>query len=300
MNFLFAQNTITPLEAIHDPLLTNAGVSLWVKRDDLIHPDISGNKWRKLKYNFIEAERLQKKTLLTFGGAYSNHLYALAAAGNLGGFKTIGIVRGQELSENSSPGLAFCYRSGMKLVFIDREEYRLKDASPRVRQLAEQTNSFVVPEGGSNIHALKGVEELADEVCLQLKRGPDYFAVAAGTGGTAAGLLSAGQKVIAFSALKNGQFLKADIEKLLPPDTATAGGLLDLQTNYHFGGYARHTPALLKFMSEFEIRTSIPLEQVYTAKMFWGLYDLIAKGYFASGTRIVAVHTGGLQGRLPR
>nr|WP_295921107.1 pyridoxal-phosphate dependent enzyme [uncultured Dyadobacter sp.] len=285
----------TPLQRISNAEIEQAGVRVFVKRDDLIHPTVSGNKWRKLKYNLLHAQSIGKEAILTFGGAYSNHLYATAAAGNALGLRTIGIVRGQELEGNESRTLQFCQKEGMRLHFISRTEYRLRHTRSYNAALLEQFNDpYLIPEGGTTVLALKGVMEMVDEVEAQLGALPDCFATAAGTGGTAAGILSAGSDVLAFSALKGGDFLVNDIESLL--SDSGRRGELRLFTDYHFGGYAKWNDELLAFISSFRAAFGIQLEQVYTAKMFYGLFDLIRKEYFKPGTTIVAVHTGGLQG----
>ncbi len=290
------EQPVTPLQRIDDNVTRRAGITLWLKRDDLIHPDISGNKWRKLKYNIGEAVRQRAGTLLTFGGAFSNHLYAVAAAAKQCGFRAVGIVRGHELTESASPTLTFCHRAGMQLEFVTREAYRLKDQAPGIRKIIEETGAFVIPEGGSNPLALPGVAEMVYEIRAQSDSPPGYFAVAAGTGGTAAGILSTGSRLLAFPVLKNGQFLEEEISSLTGYSFPSSH--LRLETGYHFGGYAKHTPQLLQFLRDFEDRHGVPLEQVYTAKMLMGLYDLISRNAFRPGESIVAVHTGGLQGRL--
>lgn len=287
----------TPIQQLSNKMTEEAGVKLYIKRDDLIHPTVSGNKWRKLKYNLLEAKSQEYARILTFGGAFSNHLYAVAAAGSVLGFETIGIVRGEEVGDKPSLTLQFCQDQGMKLHFISREVYRQKDSHEFLQELALQfENPFIIPEGGTSEFALRGVAEMVPEVMKQLGEMPDYFAVAAGTGGTAAGLLSDGANVLAFSALKRGEFLKDDINALLKHHTRI--GTLELITNYHFGGYAKWNQQLIDFMNDFKRDFDIQLEQVYTAKMFFGLFDLIQKGHFKKGKTIVAVHTGGLQGLL--
>ncbi|MCE7061010.1 1-aminocyclopropane-1-carboxylate deaminase/D-cysteine desulfhydrase [Dyadobacter sp. CY343] len=286
----------TPLQELHDHLFEKAAVRLFVKRDDLIHPEVSGNKWRKLKYVLQDVLVCEKDTVLTFGGAYSNHLYALAAAGKELGLKTIGIVRGEKPEEESAT-LQFCRQKGMELHFVSREEYRLRDSAEYLSALESRFGApYIVPEGGTTTLALPGVAELVAEVEEQLPTVAVYYCVAAGTGGTAAGLLSAGADVVAFSALKGGDFLKADILDLTREIAKT--GTLDLQTGYHFGGYAKYNAELLGFIADFKARFGIQLEQVYTGKMFYGLFDMIRKGHFSEGSTIVAVHTGGLQGLL--
>jgi 1-aminocyclopropane-1-carboxylate deaminase/D-cysteine desulfhydrase-like pyridoxal-dependent ACC family enzyme len=287
----------TPIQELSNAATRLAGVRLYIKRDDLIHPTVSGNKWRKLKYSLLEAKSKGENCILTFGGAFSNHLYATAAAGNVLGFETIGIVRGEELADKLSPTLLFCESKGMKLHFVSRAEYKRKSSEAYLQELALRFNNpFIIPEGGTSSFALKGIAEMVPEVNAQLGDMPDYFAVAAGTGGTAAGILSTNANVLAFSALKGGAFLKDDIDQLL--NNQTSKGDLTLFTDYHFGGYAKWNSELIGFMESFKQEFGIQLEQVYTAKMFFGLFDLIQKGYFKKGETILAVHTGGLQGLL--
>jgi 1-aminocyclopropane-1-carboxylate deaminase/D-cysteine desulfhydrase-like pyridoxal-dependent ACC family enzyme len=292
---LLSPSIPTPLQRLSNADIERAAVRLYIKRDDLIHPTVSGNKWRKLKYNLREAKTNGDKAVLTFGGAYSNHLYATAAAGNALGLKTIGIVRGQELETSENATLQFCREQGMALHFITREAYRQRNSGDYLERVSEQFgNPYLIPEGGTTALALKGVAEMVYEVQDQLNRMPDVFATAAGTGGTAAGILSAGADALAFSALKGGDFLAEDIHQLL--NECQQPGKLTLLTDYHFGGYAKWNDELLAFMQDFRAEFDIRLEQVYTAKMFYGLFDLVKKGYFKPGTTIVAVHTGGLQG----
>lgn len=288
----------TPLQLLTNDAIAAAGISVYMKRDDLIHPEVSGNKWRKLKYNLIDAMAQGRQALLTFGGAYSNHLYATAAAGHALGLSTIGIVRGEELADQLSSTLKYCQKMGMRLHFVSRQEYRLRNDPD---YLSEMTGRFgmpyIIPEGGTTTLALKGVGELTVEVAEQLGFNPTYYATAAGTGGTAAGILSTGNDVLAFSALKGGNFLADDIAGLL--SNTNYKGHLTMMTEYHFGGYAKHTPELLSFITDFHRQQGIQLEQVYTAKMMYGLFDLINQGFFKQGETVVAVHTGGLQGLLP-
>lgn len=283
----------SPIQQLKDPLFEQANISVFLKRDDLIHPEISGNKWRKLKYNIAEAIRTGAHTLVSFGGAYSNHLFALASFGKLAGLKTIGIVRGDELNPSSSPTLRHCADQGMELHFISRENYRQKEQGAYFSDFLRDPGNFVIPEGGTNEFALPGVGEIVDE-CRDQGIHADFFAVPAGTGGTAAGLLARGQRVIAFPVLKGAGFLRDDIARW----ENTSEGILDLQMDYHFGGYGKYTTPLLEFIERFENTHGIAIEQVYTGKMLFGLFDLIKRGYFAKETTVVALHTGGLQGKL--
>lgn len=271
--------------------LASTDVRLFVKREDLLHPTISGNKFRKLKYN-LEAAKLQgKQTLLTFGGAFSNHIAAVAAAGKEYGFKTIGIIRGEELASQiqNNPTLTFASQNGMRLEFINRQDYRLKSEEAFLDTLESRFGDvFVLPEGGTNTLAVKGCEEILDTQDFEF----DYICSAVGTGGTLAGLVNASaqnQKVLGFSALK-GDF---DSENITRFSTKTNWEII---IDYHFGGYAKVDAALIGFINRFYDENKIQLDPVYTGKMLFGLEDMIAKGRFAPGTKILAIHTGGLQG----
>ncbi|MFT2009161.1 1-aminocyclopropane-1-carboxylate deaminase/D-cysteine desulfhydrase [Pontibacter sp. 13R65] len=285
-----------PLQQLHHPLLKEQNLELWIKREDLLHPAISGNKWRKLKYNLQEAKRQQKSTLLTFGGAYSNHIAAVAAAGEEFGFRTIGIIRGIEhLPLN--PTLHLAAAQGMELHYVAREVYRRKSEADFLQALSQQFQEpYILPEGGTNSLAVKGCTEIITDIALEY----DYLCCASGTGGTLAGLIAGleGEKqVLGFPALKGGDFLQQEIEELIRNYNGKQYFNWQLITDYHFGGYAKVKPELLAFMQEFTKQHQVPLDPVYTGKMMFGVFDLLRKGYFASGSRLVAVHTGGLQGK---
>lgn len=284
-----------PLQQILSPLLQEKQVELWVKREDLLHPAIPGNKWRKLKYNLQAAKAQQKSVLLTFGGAYSNHIAAVAAAGEEFGFKTIGIIRGEEhLPLN--PTLKFATSQGMELEYITREQYRSKNDAVFLDGLSEKYRSpYLIPEGGTNLLAVKGCTEIIQDI----KADFDYICCAAGTGGTLAGIiagLSGDKQILGFPALKGGDFLQPEIEQLVHGYSRKRFFNWKLITDYHFGGYAKVKPGLIDFIKDFHEQFRIPLEPVYTGKMFYGIFDLIRKDYFPVGSRIIAVHTGGLQG----
>lgn len=271
-----------------------AGIECYLKRDDLLHPLVSGNKWRKLKYNLIEAQKQGLNTLLTFGGAYSNHLYATAAAGNIFGFGTIGVVRGDELgSRPLNHTLAYCQSCGMHLHFVSRADYHRKETADFITELRARFGDFYgIPEGGTNELAIRGTAEIMPEIVEQLGFAPDYVCCAVGTGGTMAGLLQSAPSqtsVIGFLALRASDFQ-------LPFDLITTSGH-QLITDYHFGGYAKVTPELIDFIRAFERNTGVLIEQVYTGKMLFGIYDLARRGFFPDGATVVAIHTGGLQGR---
>ncbi|GAB3755745.1 1-aminocyclopropane-1-carboxylate deaminase/D-cysteine desulfhydrase [Spirosoma pomorum] len=284
----------SPLQLLSDPFPKLVPIRFYIKRDDLLHPLVSGNKWRKLKHNLIAAREQDFGTLLTFGGAFSNHLYATAAAGRVFGFRTVGVVRGDELADRPrNPTLAFCEAAGMQLHFVSRNAYGQKDDPAFIADLQHRFGPcYVVPEGGTNELAVQGTAEIIPELIQQLGKAPDYVCCAVGTGGTVLGLMQSAPEpttVLGFLALKAPDFA-------LPGQPSDAARF-QLMTDYHFGGYARTTPALLDFIRTFEKRNSIRLEQVYTGKLLFGIYDLARQGYFPDGATVVAVHTGGLQGR---
>ena len=281
---------MSPLQHLINPFLEPVTIRLFLKRDDLLHPSISGNKWRKLKYNLLTAQKEGFSTLLTFGGAYSNHLSATAAAGQVYGFQTIGVVRGEELARAPlNKTLTFCQSCGMRLHFVSRNEYRSKENPEFLASLIHQFGPcYVLPEGGTNDLAIRGTAEILPEISGQLGHPPDYVCCPVGTGGTVTGLAqtaSPATTVLGFLALKL-------------PDVQPSVHWQAL-TDYHFGGYAKTTPDLIQFIRTFERQTGVQLEQVYTGKMLYGIYDLARRGYFSDGATVVAVHTGGLQGRSP-
>ncbi|WP_303319114.1 pyridoxal-phosphate dependent enzyme [Flavivirga abyssicola] len=272
-------------------LPNSKGVELFIKREDEIHPFVSGNKYRKLKYNLLEAKKKGFKTLLTFGGAFSNHIAAVASAGNLLGFKTIGVIRGEELENKilDNETLSFAKQNGMQFKFVSREAYRNKTSEAFLAKLKDTFNDFyLIPEGGTNALAVKGCEEILTET----DKAFDYICCAVGTGGTISGLINCSklsQQVLGFPALK-GDFLQQDISKFVTKTN------WDLITDYHFGGYAKINDELVAFINTFKELNKIPLDPVYTGKMMFGVFDLINKGYFKKGSKILAIHTGGLQG----
>ncbi|NNG81393.1 pyridoxal-phosphate dependent enzyme [Acinetobacter sp. ANC 5378] len=272
--------------------LNLAAVSVTVKRLDQIHPQISGNKFFKLKYNFLEAQERGLNKVLTFGGAYSNHIAATAYAAHLFGFKSVGIIRGEELAAKAlNSTLATAQQFSMQLHFVSREQYRLKDQHEYLATLNQQfPEYFIIPEGGTNPLAIQGCKEILNTEDLQ---NYDVICCAVGTGGTISGIIEASaehQTILGFSALK-GDFLQHDVKQWT---TKQNWKIID---TYCCGGYAKTTPELLQSMQSFETEHNIPLEQVYTAKMMVGLFDLIEQNYFPRGSRILVIHTGGLQGR---
>ncbi len=266
-------------------------IRLTVKREDLLHPHISGNKFRKLKYNILRAKEEGKTALLTFGGAFSNHIAATAAAGKEFGFETIGIIRGEELVDKvgDNPTLAFAESCGMRLKFVTREEYRHKAGAECIVALRKEFEDFyLLPEGGTNELAVKGCEEILSSADEQFT----HLCCAVGTGGTISGLInSAGpdQQVLGFPALK-GAGLHSEIAIF----AKSANWML--VEDYHFGGYGKVTGELVAFINDFFDKTGIPLDPVYTGKLFFGVIDRINKGMFAENSDILLIHTGGLQG----
>jgi 1-aminocyclopropane-1-carboxylate deaminase len=267
------------------------GISLEIKREDLLHPFISGNKFRKMKYNLLQAKAENQNTILTFGGAYSNHIAAVAYAGKERGFKTIGVIRGDELGDKiaENPTLRFSQECGMQFEFVTREAYRHKTEPDFISNLQEKFGSFyLVPEGGTNEYAIKGCEEILTEEDAKF----DYVCTAVGTGGTISGIINSvlpHQKVLGFPALK-GDFLKDEIRKFATNQN------WELITDYHFGGYGKVNDELIQFINQFYKQTQVPLDPIYTGKMVFGVIDLIQKNYFPNNTKILLIHTGGLQG----
>lgn len=262
-------------------------IEVTIKREDLIHPFVCGNKFRKLKYNFLAAKAENKKTILTFGGAFSNHIAAVAYAGKANGFKTIGIIRGEELFDKVSdnPTLQWARDCGMQLEFVTRSDYQSKNITAFEDQLSD---IYIIPEGGTNALAIKGCEEILTKSDAQF----DYICCSIGTGGTISGLINSvlpHQKILGFPALK-GYFLRDEIRNFVENSN------WDLINDYHFGGYGKVTSDLVLFMNGFFGRNQILLDPIYTAKMVFGVMDLIQKDYFPEHSKILMIHTGGIQG----
>lgn len=277
------ENQVIPID--------DSGLVLEMKREDLIHPFVSGNKYRKLKYNLLAAKEEGHDTILTFGGAYSNHIAAVAAACHAEGFRSIGIIRGEELVSvfQENPTLSFAANCGMQLEFVDRELYRNKSIPEFLERLGMQWGNFyLLPEGGTNELAVKGCAEILTEEDSRF----DFVCCSVGTGGTLAGLINSSfshQKIIGFAAL-NGGFLKEEICKFAANDRWEIIG------DFAFGGYAKITRELVDFINRFFAQTGIRLDPVYTGKMVYGVMKLIEGNYFPENARILMIHTGGLQG----
>lgn len=291
----------SPLQKINHPICEQFGVELFVKRDDLIHSEISGNKWRKLKFNVEKFKQNKYDSILTFGGAYSNHIAATASSGNALGIPTIGIIRGDELNENSNATLKRASENGMRLVFVSRSMYSERYERIYHEELrAEFGNSLIVNEGGANYHGVLGCGEILSEINFV----PDYIYSASGTGTTVAGLLLSSKttKVISVPVFKSGGFIRDDVKGLL--NQFQLGdellndkmSLLDLSLEHHFGGYGKFNQTLIDFINDFYKETNLKLDQIYTGKMMFALLEDIKQGKFNIGEKIIALHTGGLQG----
>lgn len=292
---MIIKNPITPQTEIFDSLFEKKQIKLFVKREDLTDEFISGNKFYKLKYNVIEAEKLGFKTLLTFGGAYSNHIHATAAAGKKYGFNTIGVIRGEEhLPLN--PTLGSAQENGMTIEYLNRTSYRNKYDKNIIDELKNKFGDFyLIPEGGSNHLAIKGCAEIIPSITTDF----NFICSACGTGGTLAGLilgLDSKHFALGFSVLKGGSFLYQNILTLLSYYQKENLNNFQINLDYHFGGYAKTSTELNNFCTKFFQQHYIPIEPIYTGKMFYGIYNLIGSNFFSPGSTIVAIHTGGLQG----
>ena len=292
---LFDNEFISENQQVFLKEIEGSDVELWIKREDKIHEFVSGNKFRKLKHNISEAKRYKHQSLLTFGGAYSNHIVATAVAGSLSGLKTIGVVRGEELAENfeevlkTNQTLKVAHEHGMEFKFVSRTVYRDKTETNFINSLRDTFGDFyLIPEGGTNPLAIKGCEEILSNEDQKF----DYICTAVGTGGTISGLINSvhtNQEVIGFPALK-GNFLYDEIRKFTTKENWT------LNLDYNFGGYGKFNEDLIHFINRFKSETSILLDPIYTGKMLFGIVDLINKGKFKKGSKILTIHTGGIQG----
>ncbi len=285
-------NLPSPVEAINDEIFTRHQVKVWVKRDDLIHQEIMGNKWRKLKYNLSQALTAGYSGLLTFGGAYSNHIAATAAAAREHQLQAIGIIRGDELDSNANTTLRYASAQGMQLEFVSRERFRQLKNMPAELSV-NYPDHYLLPEGGTNGLAIRGSAELVEE----LQEDFDYLVVPIGTGGTMAGIIS-GLKgrstVVGISTLK-GNWIEDEFAKLLRTHDIPFTNYR-LIKDYHFGGYGKVTDQLIAFINRIKKKNDLQLDPIYTGKMYFGVMNLIAEGFFSIGSKILVVHTGGLQG----
>lgn len=281
-------NIPSPIQQIYNPIWESRDIELFIKREDLIHPLINGNKFRKLKYH-LESK---PNCIITFGGAFSNHIHATASAGKVYNMSTVGIIRGEH--DINNPTLTYAQTCGMQLYFVDRASYRLKEKSEKVKTIiSKYPNALILPEGGNNEIARLGTAEIILEINAQLK-GVDIIALSAGTGGTASGILLKkhnNQRLLIFSALK-GDFLNNEITSM------TNRRDFELQLDYHFGGYAKTSSALISFINDFYKEHQIVLDPIYNGKGLFGLIDKIKKNHFGRGSKIVWIHTGGQQGNI--
>lgn len=286
-----AERLPTPVQELRDPRLHERDVRLLLKRDDLIDPEIPGNKWRKLERNLLAAQQQGHTTLLTFGGAYSNHIRAVAAAGQACGFSTIGVIRG-ERTEPLNWSLGFATTRGMRLTYLDRETYRHKHEREVLDDLRDRFGDvYLLPEGGSNALAVRGCADLPAEI----ETGFDVICCPCGTGGTLAGIagaLQAQQRALGFSVLKGGQFLDDAVAALQQHAFGTATDNWSVNHEFHFGGFAKRTRDLDQFIADFEHRHGLRLDWVYVAKMLCGIFALAGRGDILPGTTVVAVVTG--------
>ena len=297
MNFFTRLNLPSPVTQIHNELLDSKQVELFIKRDELIHPVIQGNKWRKLKYNLIQAEKDKQHTLLSFGGAYSNHLHALAAAAKQLKLKTIGIIRG-EAPKKLNPCLQDLLDWGMQLKFITRKQYKQKNDLDFIQQLHREFGEFyLIPEGGNNNAGKKGCGELLDELDTQY----NVICCEVGSGTMLSSLIehnkSAAIQYLGFAVMKNPQ-LDQDIKDSLNLSAIDTGIPTNWTINhdYHFGGFAKTSPELNQFIENFKEDYAIQLEPVYSGKMLWGILELVKQNYFPPASKVLAIHGGGLQG----
>jgi len=281
----------SPVQKIEDAVFSSQNLELYLKRDDLIHPLISGNKWRKLKYVLQEAQLQHKTHLVTFGGAFSNHLLATASAGATFNLKTTGFVRGENVQNDT---LFMCRLLGMRLIFVDRESYQHKSELFN-QNFKNDPEAFFIDEGGASALAAKGCSEMVDELTEKY----DHLFCACGTGTTAAGIVNGltnnnlSTQFHAVPVLKNAGWMQQEIEKYLIKEASILNHI-----NYDFGGYAKTTPELVAFIRQFIAKTGILIDPVYTGKILFAVYDLAKKNHFKPGSKILAVHTGGIFGLL--
>jgi 1-aminocyclopropane-1-carboxylate deaminase len=296
-------NTTIMLEALplknqilNHPLLEEKGVELAIKRLDLVHPTVSGNKFFKLKYNLDQAVSMGFDTILTFGGAFSNHILATAQGAKASNLKSIGIIRGDEIRP-LNPTLAQAVALGMQLHFVDRATYRMKKEVEFLNTLEEKFGQYyLIPEGGTNALAIRGTAEIMGIADRKFS----HITTCIGTGGTFSGLYASlflDQNLLGFSALK-GEFIHQEINDLIERYQLSSSGAYKIFTNYHFGGYAKYTQELIDFIWWFYEKFGIVLDPIYTGKMAFGIWDLIQKDHFLPGSKILMIHSGGLQGNV--
>ena len=290
---------LTPLQPLTKAIFQHKNIQVWLKRDDLNHPLIQGNKLHKLKYNLQKAKQLNCDTLISFGGAYSNHIAALSIAGKEQGFRTLAYIRGDELKNNPkkwSHTLKEAHKYGMEFVFLTRQDYRKKNSDSFLKNLSQQQpNAYIIPEGGTNSLAVKGFKETINHLDIQCPEWTHLF-TAVGTGGTLSGLskyANEKQKIQGVATLKNAGYLEEDIGKLTPKKN------WQLLTEYHGGGYAKNNPQILDIQTWFEQNFNVLLDPIYTNKMVFGFMEELRKDNIAENAKVILYHSGGLQGRAP-
>ena len=282
----------SPITELSSSFLSEKKLKLFLKRDDQIHPEISGNKWRKLYLNLLEAKKQKKQTILTYGGAFSNHIYATAAACKLFGFNSIGIIRGEyEDPENST--INFAKSQGMEIVRISKAIY----GSDKEVIAVQYPNAYVIPEGGNNEQGRMGMKFLAEEINQSFQHEKCLIVLPIGTGCTMTGLiqsLNPNFSVLGINVLKNKSINKEIAELVVYSKVK-----YEINHDYHFGGYAKTSPELIKFVNQFFDQYNINLDPIYTAKSMYAIFDLMSRHKFPEGEKIIAIHTGGLQGIIP-
>ena len=291
MNDIFSTKAYSPISCVTSELLVRSSISLYVKREDFLHPTISGNKWRKLKYNLKGALTNGTETVVTFGGAFSNHIYATASACHELGLKSVGIIRGEYDKHN--PTTQFAIHCGMELHFVERSNYREKENNAEIKSiLSEYSNYILIPEGGANALAVKGLHELSIEIN---ETDHNIIMVSAGTGTTASGILQnldSDKDLWVFSSLKS-EYLKGEILSKTHPSKHSQ---LKFINNYHYGGYGKAPHELIYFMNDFKAQSEIPIDPIYNGKLIAGFSDMVEQGKVDSNESYLWVHTGGLQG----
>ena len=285
-------NLPSPLTEVQSVSLSEKNISLQLKRDDLIHPDISGNKWRKLYLNILEAKKQNKDTILTFGGPFSNHIYASAAAAKLFGLRSIGIIRGEYVDPNNHT-LKFAETQGMEIVRISKAIY----GSDKETIAMQYPEAYIIPDGGNNDLGRMGMKYLAEELNQITPSEEMILVLPIGTGCTMAGLvqhLNKNFSVLGISVLKN-----KSIDAEMASVTKDSEVRYEINHDYHFGGYAKTTKELIDFANKFAEKQAVNIDPIYTAKSMFAIYDLLAKNKFAEGSKIISLHTGGIQGIIP-
>ncbi|MGE5290707.1 MAG: 1-aminocyclopropane-1-carboxylate deaminase/D-cysteine desulfhydrase [Micromonosporaceae bacterium] len=281
----------SPVEELFDDRLASAGVRLWLKRDDLVKPDLPGNKWRKLKHNMTAATMQGHDTVLTFGDANSDHIRVTAEAGAAHGLRTIGVIADEE-GRPLTRSLEYAMRRGMRVAYIDRTTYWRKASPDVIASLRRQHGAFyLIPEGGNNELALRGCAELPAEIGQDF----DFICCPCGTGGTLAGIaagLTPKQKAVGFSVLKDGEFLAGEVSRLQRQSFGATSDNWSVESGFHFGGFGEETPELAGFIKEFEQRHRLRFERVYVAKLMYGIFAMAGRGSFPPGSRVIAVITG--------